>query len=63
MILVDPSVWVDHLRAGNEKLAALLDGGEVLGHAFVMQACARQFAASGRLFERLWGSASGGRRL
>ena len=36
MILVDTSVWVDHLRAGNERLTALLSGGEVLGHPFVM---------------------------
>jgi len=36
VILVDTSVWVDHLRAGNERLTALLSGGEVLGHPFVM---------------------------
>jgi predicted nucleic acid-binding protein len=36
MILVDTSVWVDHLRAGDERLMALLDGGEVLGHPFVI---------------------------
>ena len=36
MILVDTSVWVDHLRASNERLAALLGSGEVLGHPFVM---------------------------
>ena len=36
MILVDTSVWVDHLRVGSEKLIALLNGGEVLGHPFVM---------------------------
>ena len=36
MILVDTSVWVDHLRAGNERLTALLSGGQVLGHPFVM---------------------------
>jgi len=36
MILVDTSVWVDHLRAGNERLRALLNGGEVLGHPFVI---------------------------
>lgn len=35
MILVDTSVWVDHLRAGNETLAQLLDRGEVLAHPFV----------------------------
>lgn len=27
MILVDTSVWVDHLRAGDKKLTALLEAG------------------------------------
>ena len=36
MILVDTSVWVEHLRAANEMLSALLNSGEVLGHPFVM---------------------------
>jgi predicted nucleic acid-binding protein len=36
VILVDTSVWVDHLRAGNETLVGLLDRGEVLGHPFVI---------------------------
>ena len=35
MILVDTSVWVDHLRHHDAVLAALLERGEVLGHAFV----------------------------
>ena len=35
MILVDTSVWVDHLRAGNYRLRRLLDSGQVLGHPFV----------------------------
>ena len=35
MILVDASVWIDHLRAGDERLTALLDAREVLGHSFV----------------------------
>jgi predicted nucleic acid-binding protein len=35
VILVDTSVWVDHLRAGDEILARLLDAGRVLGHPFV----------------------------
>lgn len=35
MILVDTSIWVDHLRAGNPALEALLDSGEVLVHPFV----------------------------
>ncbi len=36
MILVDTSVWVDHLRRRNSILAALLDRGEVLVHPFVI---------------------------
>jgi predicted nucleic acid-binding protein len=36
MILVDTSIWVDHLRRGDERLISLLDAGEVLGHPFVM---------------------------
>lgn len=36
MILVDTSVWVDHLRRPNARLAALLGDGEVLWHPFVL---------------------------
>jgi predicted nucleic acid-binding protein len=36
VILVDTSVWVDHLRAGDKALAALLDTGVVLTHPFVI---------------------------
>jgi predicted nucleic acid-binding protein len=36
VILVDTSVWIEHLRAGDERLMALLDAGEVLGHPFVI---------------------------
>ena len=36
MILVDTSVWVEHLHTANEDLAALLSGGEVLAHPFVI---------------------------
>jgi predicted nucleic acid-binding protein len=36
VILVDTSIWVEHLHVGNENLAALLNGGEVLGHPFVI---------------------------
>lgn len=36
MILVDTSVWVDHLRAGVEDLAALLNNSQVLMHPFVL---------------------------
>lgn len=36
MILVDTSVWIEHLRKGNARLAALLVDGEVLRHPFVL---------------------------
>jgi predicted nucleic acid-binding protein len=36
VILVDTSVWIEHLRVDNEELIALLNGGEVLGHPFVL---------------------------
>jgi predicted nucleic acid-binding protein len=36
VILADTSVWVDHLRAGDKSLAALLDAGMVLAHPFVI---------------------------
>ncbi|HEU0317755.1 MAG TPA: type II toxin-antitoxin system VapC family toxin [Solirubrobacteraceae bacterium] len=36
MILVDTSVWVDHLRAGDPILVALLERNEVLAHPWVI---------------------------
>ena len=36
MTLVDTSVWVDHLRRGNDRLASLLDDTSVLCHPFVI---------------------------
>lgn len=36
MILVDTSVWIDHLRSGETMLAGLLDDGEVLSHPFII---------------------------
>jgi predicted nucleic acid-binding protein len=36
VILVDTSVWIDHLRARDDKLVALLNAGMVLGHPFVI---------------------------
>ena len=36
MVLVDTSVWVEHLRRGESKLAALLVGAEALCHPFIV---------------------------
>lgn len=36
MILVDSSVWVDHLRAGEPPLVELLNSNRVLAHPFVV---------------------------
>jgi predicted nucleic acid-binding protein len=35
-VLVDTSVWVDHLRQGNAKLSEQLDAGQVWIHPFVI---------------------------
>lgn len=35
-VLADTSVWVDHLRRGNDKFADLLENDEVLCHPFVI---------------------------
>lgn len=36
MILVDTSVWIDHLRHGDVELTRLLNAGQVLIHHFVI---------------------------
>ena len=36
MILVDTSVWIDHLRSGDPRLETLLNQGSVLTHPFVI---------------------------
>ena len=36
MILVDTSIWIDHLRQNNERLAQLLGTGQVLAHPYVI---------------------------
>jgi len=36
MILVDTSIWIDHLRAADERLAGWLGEGQVLAHPFVI---------------------------
>lgn len=36
MLLVDTSIWIDHLRFGDQALARLLESGEVLGHPHIL---------------------------
>ena len=36
MILVDTSVWIDHLRQGDPSLFTVLEAGQVLMHPFVV---------------------------
>lgn len=36
MVLVDTSIWIDHLRQGNQRLADLLTAGRVVCHPFVI---------------------------
>ena len=36
MILVDTSVWIQHLRKGSERLKSLLDEEQVFCHPFVV---------------------------
>ncbi len=36
MILVDTSIWIEHLRVGESKLTALLQNGWVLVHPWVI---------------------------
>lgn len=35
MIVVDTSVWIDHLRTSDPRLSALLQDGQVLAHPWV----------------------------
>jgi predicted nucleic acid-binding protein len=36
MILVDTSVWIDHFRRGNTRLAGLLESEDVACHPFIV---------------------------
>lgn len=36
MVLVDTSVWIDHLRRTSPRLAGHLEAGEVAVHPFVI---------------------------
>ncbi len=51
MTLVDTSVWIEHLRDGNDDLREVLNKGSVLIHPFVIGeiACGRLRNRSGTL--------------
>ena len=36
MILIDTSVWIDHLRVGDRAVVRLLNSAQVLAHPFVI---------------------------
>jgi hypothetical protein len=36
LVLVDTSVWVSHLREGNQELELLLNNGDVMCHPFIV---------------------------
>jgi predicted nucleic acid-binding protein len=36
VILVDTSIWIDHLRTGDEALVGALEEGDVVTHPFVI---------------------------
>ena len=36
MLLADTSVWIDHLRTGNQRLTDALNEGSVLCHPFII---------------------------
>jgi predicted nucleic acid-binding protein len=36
MILVDTSIWIDHMRASDAELSSLLNKSRVLAHPFVI---------------------------
>jgi len=36
MVLVDTSVWIDHLRMGDDQLATILEKGLIYCHPFVV---------------------------
>ncbi|MBL6750310.1 MAG: type II toxin-antitoxin system VapC family toxin [Nevskia sp.] len=49
MILVDTSVWIEHLRKGVPALAGALESGQVLIHPFVVGELACGSLGPGRL--------------
>jgi len=54
MILVDTSVWVDHLRSGNTVLAGLLEQNRALMHPMVLGELACGRLRNRRQLLQLW---------
>lgn len=55
MILIDASIWIDHLRADDERLDALLQRNEALIHPFVVGELAMgSIADRERFLQGLW---------
>jgi predicted nucleic acid-binding protein len=54
VILVDTSVWVEHLRAGNARLQVLLRDAQVLCHPFVIgELACRNLRKRGQILDLL----------
>ena len=49
MILIDTSIWVDHLRNGDQRLTQLLNARQVLVHPFVIGELALGYLRQRRL--------------
>ncbi len=54
MILVDTSVWIDHLRAGDAQLAVLLERSAVVMHPMVLGELACGNLKDRDMFLALW---------
>jgi predicted nucleic acid-binding protein len=57
VILVDTSVWIDHLRQSDSQLVAILEHGEALIHPFVVGELALGSTRGSLLVEALSGLA------
>ncbi len=56
MILVDTSVWVDHLRSGNTRLTELLEQNRIFMHQMVLGELACGNLQNRRQLLQLWQS-------
>ncbi len=54
MILVDTSVWVDHLRSGDSVLAELLEQSRVIMHPMVLGELACGYLQNRQQLLQLW---------